>query len=253
MKLNFRVLGQGEPVIVLHGVFGSSDNWQTVGKALAEDFAIYLVDLRNHGLSPHSDQMNYPVMAQDIKELIDHEKLGRAHIVGHSMGGKVAMELAASFPEVVKSLVVVDIAPKYYPPHHQEILDSFKSLDLKSLKSRKDADDALSSKLSNPGVRQFILKNLGRADDGGFEWKLNYQVIEENIDLIGKGLEKGKSYSGKTLFINGSKSDYISEADHESIRSHFPEAMFETIEGAGHWVHAEKPNEITSLLKEFLS
>ena len=253
MNLNFRVLGEGEPVVVLHGVFGSSDNWQTVGKALSEGFAIYLVDLRNHGLSPHNDEMNYPVMARDIMDLINNNKLGSAHVVGHSMGGKVAMELATSFPQIIRSLVVVDIAPKYYPPHHQEILDSFKTLDLKSLKSRKDADDALSSKISNPGVRQFILKNLGRNDDGGFEWKLNYQAIEKNIELIGKGLDDGKKYGGKTLFINGSNSDYITDSDHELILSHFPKAEFETIDGAGHWVHAEKPSEITSILTEFLS
>tara|TARA_Y100001972_G_scaffold124522_1_gene173860 strand:- start:8703 stop:9464 length:762 start_codon:yes stop_codon:yes gene_type:complete len=253
MNLNFRILGEGEPVVVLHGVFGASDNWQTVGKSLAENFAVYLVDLRNHGLSPHSDEMNYPVMAQDIRELIENENLGRAHIVGHSMGGKVAMELATSFPEVVKSLVVVDIAPKYYPPHHQEILNSFKTLDLKNLTSRKDADDALSSKLTNPGVRQFILKNLGRNDDGSFEWKLNHQAIDENIENIGKGLEEGKTFSGQSLFINGSNSDYIRGEDHELILSHFPKAQFKTVNGAGHWVHAEKPGEITSILIDFLS
>ncbi len=253
MKLNFRVLGEGEPVIVLHGIFGSSDNWQTVGKSLSEKFAVYLVDLRNHGQSPHSDEMNYPVMARDIKALIEEETGGSAHIVGHSMGGKVAMELATTFPQAIKSLVVVDIAPKYYPPHHQEILESFKSLGLKNLKSRKDADDALSTKISNPGVRQFILKNLGRNDDGSFEWKLNHRAIEANIETIGKGLDDGKSFGGETLFINGSKSDYIRNTDHELILSHFPKAQFETVNGSGHWVHAEKPQEITSLLTKFLS
>ncbi|XOV92334.1 MAG: alpha/beta fold hydrolase [Bacteroidota bacterium] len=253
MKLNFRILGAGEPIIIMHGVFGSSDNWQTVGKSLSEKYKVYLVDLRNHGSSPHDDEMNYPVMAGDIVELIKNEDLDHAYVMGHSMGGKVAMELACSYPQLVKKLIVADIAPKYYPPHHQTILESFHTLPINQMTSRKEADDALSEKIANPGVRQFILKNLGRNDQDEFEWKLNYKAIENNIDLIGKGLEEGKTYGGDTLFINGSTSDYIQTNDKEIIIAHFPKAKIFTIDGAGHWVHAEKPKEITTAILEFLS
>ncbi|CAM9926658.1 unnamed protein product [Chrysoparadoxa australica] len=253
MKLNFRKLGSGDPIFVLHGVFGSSDNWQTVGKNLSENFTVYLIDLRNHGQSPHDSEMNYPAMAGDVLELIKDEKLDIVSIIGHSMGGKVAMELACSFPMVVKKLIVVDIAPKYYPPHHQDILESFKTLAIQSMSTRKEAEEALSEKISNPGVRQFILKNLGRKDNDEFEWKINYQAISDNVELIGKGLEKNQRFNGQTLFINGSKSDYIQKNDHELITSHFPKAQIKTIEGAGHWVHAEKPKEITTLLLNYLS
>ncbi len=252
MKLNFRKIGDGDPIVILHGVFGSSDNWQTVGKALAESYSVYLVDLRNHGLSPHDNEMNYQAMAGDVRELIEDEKI-KPHLIGHSMGGKVAMELACSAPNMLKSLIVVDIAPKYYPPHHQEILESFKTLDIKSLGSRKEADDELSKKLTNPGVRQFILKNLGRNENDDFEWKINYKAIEKNIDKIGEGLSQAKSFAGETLFINGSKSDYIQKDDEKLILKHFPKAEIKTIEGAGHWVHAEKPKETTDLIQTFLS
>ncbi len=253
MKLNFRALGAGDPLIVLHGVFGSSDNWQTVGKALSEDFKVYLVDLRNHGQSPHDETMNYQVMASDIGTMIQDEGLESADIVGHSMGGKVAMELACSFPHLVRKLIVVDIAPKYYPPHHQDILESFKSLEISKMKSRKEADDALSKRISNPGVRQFILKNLGRNDKDEFEWKLNYEAIEKNIEVIGAGLDDDKIFNGPTLFIGGANSDYITEDDHSLVRKHFPQAEIESVAGAGHWVHAEKPNETTELIRRFLS
>lgn len=252
MKLNYRKLGSGDPIIILHGVFGSSDNWQTVGKALAEQFSVYLVDLRNHGQSPHDKIMNYEVMAGDIAELIKDEKL-HPHLMGHSMGGKVAMELACSFPQVLKKLIVVDIAPKYYPPHHQDILESFKSLDIENISARSEADEQLSKKISNPGVRQFILKNLDRNNDNKYEWKINYQAIEENVENLGKGLEAGKRYDGDTLFINGSKSDYIQNKDKEVITKHFPKAEIRTVDGAGHWVHAEKPKEITTIIQEYLS
>lgn len=252
MKLNYRKYGSGEPVLILHGVFGASDNWQTVGKKLSENFAVYLVDLRNHGLSPHNNEMNYPVMARDLINLLNDENLDSAHFVGHSMGGKVAMALATSNPEKVKKLVVVDIAPKYYPPHHQTILDAFHDLDIKSIKSRKEADDLLKSKLEDFGVRQFILKNLGRDENNEFEWKLNYKAIESNIEELGKGLEKGQTFEGPALFISGSKSDYIKKDDIPLVKDHFPKADFIDI-NAGHWVHAEKPEEVFKAVSKYLS
>lgn len=253
MKLHFRTLGEGYPLIILHGVFGSSDNWQTLGKVFADQFKVYLVDLRNHGNSPHSDEFNYTVMMEDVVELMKDEGLEKAHVLGHSMGGKVAMHLATHHSEVVSKLVVVDIAPKYYAPHHQQIFEGFHSVDLANLKSRKDAEDQMANVISNMGVRLFILKNLNRDKDGNFSWKLNVGAIEKAIEEVGESIEEGVSFEGETLFISGGKSDYITPEDHEAIKSYFPKAKIETVQGAGHWVHAEKPDDLEELVTSFLA
>ncbi|MFK7954191.1 MAG: alpha/beta fold hydrolase [Ekhidna sp.] len=252
MKLNFRKLGEGQPLIILHGVFGSSDNWQTLGKIFADTFKVYLVDLRNHGNSPHSDEFTYEAMMRDVVELMDDEGIERAHVLGHSMGGKVAMHVATHHSERMLKLIVVDIAPKYYPPHHQQIFDGFHSVDLASLESRKDAESQMSKVISNMGVRLFILKNLHRDKDGKFSWKLNVDAIEKAIEEVGGSIEEGISFDGETLFIGGGKSDYISDEDHSLIKSYFPEAKIETVPAAGHWVHAEKPDELSKLVLSFL-
>ncbi|WP_436514509.1 alpha/beta fold hydrolase [Ekhidna sp. To15] len=253
MKLNFRTLGSGQPLIIMHGVFGSSDNWQTLGKVFSEQFKVYLLDLRNHGNSPHNDEFNYEVMVQDVVELMDDEGLSKAHILGHSMGGKVAMHLATLHPNRVDKLIVVDIAPKYYPPHHQQIFDGFHAVDLVNLKNRKDADEQMAKVISNFGVRQFILKNLDRRKDGSFAWKLNLSAIETAIENVGEGIEGEVRFDGISLFVAGSKSDYITSEDHSLIRSFFPKAEIAVVEGAGHWVHAEKPKELGEMVVEFLS
>jgi len=252
MKLNFRTLGEGEPLIIMHGVFGSSDNWQTLGKVFAEKFNVYLVDLRNHGNSPHSDEFDYDVMVKDIVELMDDEGLSQAHILGHSMGGKVAMHLATRHADRVDKLIVVDIAPKYYPPHHQQIFEGFHSVDLESLENRKDADGQMAEVISNFGVRQFILKNLDRKKDGSFGWKLNVDAIERAVEKVGEGLEDDVHFDGPALFIAGGKSDYITDEDHGLIREYFPNAVITTVKDAGHWVHAEKPNELGEMVMGFL-
>lgn len=253
MKLNFRKYGEGHPLFVLHGVFGSSDNWQTVGKSLSEAFTTYLIDLRNHGNSPHSSEMNYDLMASDLLTLMEDEGLQKIYLLGHSMGGKVAMQFATKYSDKVEKLIVVDIAPKYYPPHHRDIFEGFHSVDLKTLKSRKDADTQMAKKITNPGVRQFILKNLARDEENNFEWKINLSAIEQHIDEIGVGLKENQLFEKATLFIGGSKSDYITAADHELIQRHFPKAIIEMIEGSGHWVHAEKPKALEQVTMHFLS
>jgi len=236
----------------MHGVFGSSDNWQTLGKEFAEHYKVYLVDLRNHGRSPHSDKFTYDAMAQDILGLMKDEGIDDAHILGHSMGGKVAMHLATNYPDKVNRLIVVDIAPKHYPPHHQQIFEGFRSVDLASIKSRKEADEQMSKVVSNMGVRQFILKNLDR-DSAGFRWKLNIDAIEASVEEVGIGLERGVHFDGPTLFIAGGKSDYISKEDHELISALFSNTQISTISGAGHWVHAEKPIELKESVLTFLA
>lgn len=253
MKLNFRKYGQGHPLFVLHGVFGSSDNWQSLGKAFAEHFTTYLIDLRNHGNSPHSEEMTYDAMARDLKELMSSEGLKSIHLLGHSMGGKVAMHFATAYPQLVDRLIVVDIAPKYYPPHHQQIFEGFHSVDLANLQSRKDADNQMAEKIRDFGVRQFILKNLTRDEQGNYAWKVNLNALQKNIENIGAGLPENQKSENPTLFIGGSKSDYLQDADHELIKQHFPKASIESVDGAGHWVHAEKPKELLALVLEFLS
>ncbi|MEQ9466831.1 MAG: alpha/beta fold hydrolase [Ekhidna sp.] len=253
MKLHFRTLGEGEPLIIMHGVFGSSDNWQTLGKVFADRFKVYLVDLRNHGNSPHSDEFDYDVMVKDVVELMEDEGISKAHILGHSMGGKVAMHLATQQAARVDKLIIVDIAPKYYPPHHQQIFEGFHSVDLATLENRKDADDQMAVVIKNFGVRQFILKNLDRNKDGSFSWKLNLSAIERAIEKVGEGIEGDLRFEGQTLFIAGGKSDYITDQDHELIREHFPKALIATVKDAGHWVHAEKPKELGEMVIEFLA
>jgi len=253
MTLNFKKLGEGEPLIILHGVFGSLDNWQSIGKSLAENHTVYLVDQRNHGLSFHSDEFNYELMAEDLGELMSSESLNRINILGHSMGGKTAMYFACSHPKEVKKLMVIDIAPKKYPPHHKQIFEGFKSVNLKQVETRKDAEKQMESIISNFGVRQFILKNLKRQTDGSWEWKLNLDAIEKNAENIGAPLPEDFRFEGETLFVAGEKSDYILSSDQPIIRKHFPKAAVETVPEAGHWVHAEKPSELYSLVSQFLN
>jgi pimeloyl-ACP methyl ester carboxylesterase len=252
MKLHFRSFGKGEPLIILHGVFGSSDNWQTVGKDLSAHFTVYLVDLRNHGNSPHSEEFDYNVMADDILELMLSEGIGQAYIMGHSMGGKVAMTFATRYPEKVMKLIVVDISPRHYEPHHAQIFRAFRSLNLDLIKTRQEADEQMSYRIPEFGVRQFILKNLTREGDR-FVWKLNLDVIEEKAANVGEALADDDWFNGHVLFIGGSNSNYIQESDHKKIRQHFPNAIIKMVPGAGHWVHAEQPKTLLRLVSDFLA
>lgn len=253
MILNFRTIGEGEPLIILHGVFGSADNWQSQAKAFAGKFKVYLVDLRNHGNSFHSPVFDYHVMSDDVVALMQSEGISKAHVLGHSMGGKVAMYLACRFPHLVTRLIVVDIAPKHYLPHHQQIFEGLYSVELPTLKSRKEADTQMSTTIKDFGVRQFILKNLHRDKDGKFSWKLNLSAIEQNIEKVGEALSENYSYSGPTLFVGGSKSSYIQPEDQVNIKLHFPDSETVIVEGAGHWVHAEKPAELITFVQQFLT
>ncbi len=253
MKLHFRTLGSGFPLLIMHGVFGSSDNWQTLGKIFAHKFKVYLIDLRNHGNSPHNNEFSYEAMAKDVLELMADEHISYAHILGHSMGGKVAMQLATQHPKKIDKLIVVDIAPKYYPPHHQQIFDGFHSVNLEKLANRKDADKQMAAVITNVGIRQFILKNLIRKKDGFFGWKLHVHAIEKAVKKLSEGLERDTTFDGHTLFIAGGNSDYISENDHPLIKNHFPKAIISSVEGASHWVHADKPDELSKMVIQFLS
>lgn len=251
MSLHFNKIGDGKPVIILHGVFGSGDNWVSFPKLFPSGYCFYLVDQRNHGRSFHASEMNYNVMSEDLKQLIEDEGLDKILLIGHSMGGKAAMRFTLDNSELVTKLVVVDIAPRAYPVHHQWIIDALKSIPLDTIQARKEAEELLSESINDWGIRQFLLKNLSR-EDGQFKLKLNLHALEHNIEAIGAEI-KGSPTNVPTLFIGGSKSDYIKKEDEQQIRALFTDSTIEVVSGAGHWVHAEKPEELAQLIQAFFA
>ena len=238
-------------MIILHGLFGSSDNWMSVAKVLAEQFEVYVIDQRNHGQSFHSPEHNFDVMAKDLDEFIAENEIADPIILGHSMGGKVAMKYALEHPEKVDRLIVVDISPRGYNVHHDQILDGLKAIKVKEITSRKEADDQLSPFVPEAGIRQFLLKSLSRNKEG-FEWLLNIGAIDKNIGQIVSEI-KGEPVSLKTLFIKGATSNYIRDIDLPIIQSLFPNSEVVTIQKAGHWVHAEQPEEFIETVTSFLN
>ena len=252
MKLHYRKLGSGQPLFILHGLFGYSDNWQTIGKQLAEDFEVYLVDQRNHGHSPHSDAFSYQLMAQDLHELISELGLSNVILMGHSMGGKTIMRLAQQHAELIKKMVVVDMGVKAYPVHHDRILEGLNAIDLDAVSSRGEADDILSEYVPEFGIRQFLLKNLYWIEPGKqLGWRINIPVLTNKIEEITEALPH-KTVDVDILFIRGEKSNYILESDYEDIKGYFPKADFTTIHGAGHWIHAEKPEEFYQAVMKYI-
>ncbi len=253
MKLFYRKFGQGKPFIILHGLFGQSDNWNTLARQFADaGFEVYTVDLRNHGLSPHSTIWNYQVVSDDIFELVNELKLQDIVILGHSMGGKVAMQFAIRHPELLNKLIVVDIAPKYYPPHHKEVLQALNAVDFGVVKTRKEVEHILSQYISDSGTRQFLLKNIYWKENGELGWRFNLKVITENIENVGQQTPNNVTCNTPTLFIRGALSSYILDADTELIQAIFPFSQLETISGAGHWVHAERPKEFFNSVLRFI-
>jgi len=253
MELNFKKVGSGEPLIILHGLFGSLDNWMTIAKILGEHFEVFLVDQRNHGQSPHDDEFNYDVMADDLYEFIMQNHIVNPIILGHSMGGKTAMQFAMNYPNQLSQLIVADIAPKSYPVHHRTIIDSLYQLDFEIIKSRSNADKALSEYLPDDSTRQFLLKNLFWIEKSKLAWRFNLPVIDKNIEIIGEGLINIKEFDKPTLFIRGELSNYVLDTDYENIKNIFSNVSIETIENSGHWVHAENPKEFLKIVSSFLS
>jgi len=253
MKLAFRKLGTGKPLFILHGLFGSADNWQTLGKHFAEYFTVYFIDQRNHGQSPHSSEWNYEIMSEDLKELMEDEGLDRINIIGHSMGGKTAMRFTVRYPEKVEKLVVVDIGPKKYPITNQFVIDAIDQFNPEMVKSRKEADEIMSKYIEDAGVRQFLLKNLYWDDNQKLKWKFNYEVIKQNIAAVSEATPLPiNPITMPALFIKGEKSDYIFNSDIKRINEIFPNATLVTIPGAGHWVHADQPQAFFKVVSEFL-
>ncbi len=251
MKLNFRTLGEGQPLLILHGLFGSSDNWQTLGKQFSAYFKVYLIDQRNHGHSPKSDIFDYDVLADDIANLIQSENLSNCLLLGHSMGGKTVMRFAAKYPEKVSKLIVADIAPKAYPPHHDVIIEALQSVDLKTMNTRKAVEDHITTFVPDFGTKQFLLKNLYWNDNQQLDWRINIPVLVEKMPIIVGSIGSDIVHT-PTLFVRGEKSGYIKDSDQASLFAQFPQSTLATITGAGHWLHAEKPKEFFETCIQFL-
>lgn len=252
MQLHFKESGQGRAVILLHGLFGSSDNWHPIALRLAENFHVFALDQRNHGHSPHSDAMNYPLMAGDVDEFMAAHGLATAVVIGHSMGGKTAMQFALQFPQRVEKLVVADMAPRAYAAAHDSIFAALLALDLKSFSTRPEIEDALAPEIRNLVLRRFLLKNLGRDAGGKFFWKINLRGIAENYLRLGEPVSAAAPFTKPALFIRGGKSNYLKPEDEPLIRELFPQSRIETIAAASHWVHADQPEEFLRRLRDFL-
>jgi pimeloyl-ACP methyl ester carboxylesterase len=267
MDLFFRRFGEGPPLIILHGLFGSSGNWMRIGKALSEHFEVFIPDLRNHGNSPHSDEFSYPLLKDDLHSLMRSVNIEKAVIFGHSMGGKAAMFFTADFPEMVQSLIIGDISPRSYRSpeiqgqhysDHRKIIEVMLGIDLQGLKDREAAEHILIQTLNSAPVSRFLLKNLHYNRDGNYSWKLNLMSLYNNLHHIMDGLDIGKFRNGNgitgfpVLFIRGEKSNYIIPEDIHLIKTIFPMAEVVTIPGAGHWFHAEKPEIVISTIRYFI-
>lgn len=252
--LNSKVLGKGRPICILHGFLGMSDNWKTLGAAYAnKGFNVHLIDQRNHGKSFHSEDFNYDVLANDLKIYLDALNISKTSIIGHSMGGKTAMQFACNFPEMTEKLLVADIAPKFYPPHHHEIIDALRSVNLAIISSRTEADVVLKKQLSNIGIRQFLLKNLYWTKEKNLAFRFNLPVLSKKMEEVGENIRSTDNFTGPTLFLRGSKSEYVTENDIDDIQKHFSNGTLDTVSNAGHWLHAENPKEFLEKSLAFLS
>lgn len=256
MKLFFReypsAAEQAQPIIILHGLFGSSDNWLTQAKIFSRQYNVYTVDLRNHGQSPHSDEFDYASMVSDLLEFVNDHQLRNLTIIGHSMGGKAAMNFALAHPDKLEKLVVVDISPRPYDLEHYVIADGLTAIPVATITSRNEADQLLSQYVPEPDVRQFLLKNLQRKAEGGFSWKINLPVIREKLSNIGVDLQYSGQFDKPTLFIRGKRSRYVPDSDWQRITEIFPHAKLETMD-TGHWVQAEKPQEFVEVVMQWMT
>lgn len=253
MKLHSSILGEGKALVILHGFLGMSDNWKTIGRKYAENgFEVHLVDQRNHGRSPHSQVFNYEVMADDLKEYCNFHNLNNIYLLGHSMGGKTAMFAATETPELVDKLLIVDIGPKYYAPHHQDILEGLQAIEKEKLESRSEAEDILEPYVPDQGTKLFLLKNLYWKKKNELALRLNLGALVENVENIGQALEADRVFKKPTLFIKGENSNYIQEKDKKQLKLHFPESEVVEIKNAGHWVHAENMEDFFHISFHYL-
>ena len=252
VQLFAKVYGEGRPLLILHGLFGMGDNWTTHAKVIADHgWQVHAIDQRNHGRSPHHSEHGYDEMAADLEAYIQSNGLERVVLLGHSMGGKTVMNFAVRRPAQVDAVIVVDIAPKGYPVHHQEYIDAMRSVDFTVQRSRREVQDLLQARLNSPGIIQFFMKSLHWVNKEQLDWRYNLDALETHLPKVGEALEHGY-YDGPTLFVAGGKSGYVLPEDHDEILNLFPQAEFETIEDAGHWVHAEAREAFSVCVLEFL-
>lgn len=252
VKLFSRSTGQGPPLVILHGLFGSSDNWQTFAKMIAEYFTVITVDLRNHGLSPHTAEFSYEWISRDLKQFAEDHSLREFFLMGHSLGGKAAAYFALQYPGRLKKLIILDIAMKAYPPHHQLYFEAMLSMDFDLVRNRNEADEWLQRTISSLPVRQFLLKNLVRDAEGRFRWKFNLRGLQDQYDSINVAIESEVPFDKPVLILAGEHSAYILPEDEEPLKALFPQAILKTIPGAGHWIHADQPDLLKDEVVGFL-
>lgn len=254
MVLHSNIIGEGKPFIILHGFLGMGDNWKTLAKQFSNlGFQVHLVDQRNHGRSFHDSEFNYEVLAADLKQYCSHHTIKNMVLLGHSMGGKTAMLFAALYPELISKLIVADISPRFYPVHHDAIMEGLCSLNFEEISSRKEAEIQLSNYVSDAGTRQFLLKNIYRISPSVLGLRINLKVLKTNVSEVGEALPSNLNFQKDTLFLRGDKSEYISTQDEALIKHQFPTAVVKTISNAGHWLHAENPVEFFNSVCTFIT
>lgn len=254
MVLHSTVIGEGQSFVILHGFLGMSDNWKTLGREFSgQGFQVHLVDQRNHGRSFWDDNFSYEVLSEDLKHYCDTHNLTNIILLGHSMGGKTAMLFATQYPEIVSKLVVADISPRFYPIHHDAILEGLDALDFDAVKSRGEADKLLSNYVSDFGTRQFLLKNLYWIEKGKLALRINLEVLKEEVGEIGEALPTYAKFEKGALFLRGDRSEYIEVEDERVISSHFTKVEITTISNSGHWLHAENPKDFFEAVVQFIA
>ncbi|HEU5072266.1 MAG TPA: alpha/beta fold hydrolase [Verrucomicrobiae bacterium] len=252
LQLHHTTLGAGEPLVMLHGLLGSHQNLLPAARAFAGHFQVFAVDQRNHGHSPHHEEMHYGALADDVARFLDQQGLAAAHVLGHSMGGKTAMQLALQHSDRVRKLVVVDMAPRAYGARFDRLLRALHDLRPERFATRHEADQALTAAVPETALRQFLLKNLMPGEHGGYRWRIHLDGIAANYDRLREAVRGDTPFAGETLFLLGGDSDYVSAADRPQIQRLFPRVQFATIPGAGHWVHAEQPEAFANAVLHFL-
>lgn len=252
MILFHRHFGEGKPIVILHGLFGQCDNWVSVSKMLGDRHnSVFAIDLRNHGHSPHSPEFSYELMARDVADTLHDLRIQKVHLMGHSMGGKVAMLFSQLYPEMLRSVIIVDISPRYYPPHHGEIISGLKSVDILNISSRAEAENSMEPFIKNPSVRQFLLKNLFRNDKNQFRWRFNLEILSASLEKVGQSIPTG-NVDVPALFYHGQNSDYVSVDEYTEIMQQFLSAEFRQMAGAGHWLHAENTEEFVQTIDHWI-
>lgn len=249
--LHSKILGSGQPLLILHGFLGMADNWKTLGNQFSQHFEVHLIDQRNHGRSFHSENFSYELMAEDLKNYVTHYNLNNCILIGHSMGGKTVMQFALNYPDLVDRLIVADIAPKVYPAHHQYILKALSEVDFDKHRSRKDIEKVLQQYIGEYGVIQFLMKNIYRVKKDQLGYRFNLSVLREKYHEVVTTFEVNNQFDKPVLFLRGGKSNYINSSDMIEIKRSFSDSKIETIEGAGHWLHAEKPQEFYDKVMSF--